>query len=158
MNKIKKLHILLGLLLVALICGGFYVYRIINPPANIPSRHQSSSPDLSDEDMPKVTTAKLTVDFGEGKELIESGWINRDSSETFTAYDILKYTANEKSLALEVENYDFGVFVKSINDLESTSEKAWIYFVNGESGQIAADKYELKSGDLVEWKYIIPSM
>jgi hypothetical protein len=33
---------------------------------------------------------------------------------------------------------------------------AWIYFVNDESGQIAADQYQLAPGDIVEWKYIKP--
>ena len=35
---------------------------------------------------------------------------------------------------------------------------AWIYFVNGQSGSVASDQYQLKEGDLVEWKYVVPDM
>lgn len=81
----------------------------------------------------------------------------KDDSETSQAFSILEEALEENNIPFEVENYDFGVFVKSINGLESTNEKAWIYFVNGESGQVAADKMDLEKGDLVEWKYITPS-
>ena len=63
----------------------------------------------------------------------------------------------EGQVQFDVTEYDFGIFVNSINDLESSNEKAWIYFVNGESAQVAADQYQLESGDIVEWKYITPS-
>lgn len=75
----------------------------------------------------------------------------------YQAFSVLKEALEQNNIPLKVENYDFGVFVKSINGLESSNEKSWIYFVNGESGQVAADKMKLKTGDLVEWKYIAPS-
>ena len=40
---------------------------------------------------------------------------------------------------------------------ENTKDLSWIYFVNGKSGEVAADKYELKNGDKVEWKYMKPN-
>ena len=63
----------------------------------------------------------------------------------------------EKGITLEIQQYDFGVFVKTIAGYPSTANKAWIYFINGNSGTVAADKQEIKAGDLIEWRYIPPS-
>jgi len=44
-------------------------------------------------------------------------------------------------------------FVEEVRDRISNNDKAWIYYVNGKSGEIASDKYILKTGDQVEWRY-----
>ena len=42
---------------------------------------------------------------------------------------------------------------------ESTnSDQGWIYIVNGQMGDVAADKYILKEGDRIEWKLTTVSM
>jgi hypothetical protein len=71
-------------------------------------------------------------------------------------YEALIFIAKENAIELQTKHYDFGVFVEGIGEQKNTTEKAWIYYVNGASGEVAADKYELKQGDLVEWKYITP--
>lgn len=76
--------------------------------------------------------------------------------EEKSAFDMLKEIAQQEDISIETQQYDFGVFVKSIGGFESSSEMAWIYFVNGESATVAADQYKLKDDDLVEWKYIVP--
>ena len=73
-----------------------------------------------------------------------------------TAFDILKEIAEKENLPLETQKYDFGIFVKSINGLESTGEMAWIYFVNSQAGQVAADQLKLEENDTVTWKYVKP--
>jgi hypothetical protein len=78
-------------------------------------------------------------------------------SDDLTAYGLLEKATFSESFEIEVEEYDFGVFVKTINGLESSAEMAWIYFVNGESAQVAADQYSLNPGDVVEWKYLAPT-
>ncbi len=95
---------------------------------------------------------QLKLDFGNGKAETSTYEINQDS----TALTILKMASEEKDVKLDVQQYDFGVFIKSIDGYESGADMAWIYYVNGESGQVAADKYELKNGDLVEWRYVKP--
>ena len=61
------------------------------------------------------------------------------------------------AIPIETERYDFGVFVKSIEGRLSTAERAWIYFVNGESGQVGADQYQIYPGDVVTWRYVEPN-
>ena len=75
-------------------------------------------------------------------------------TEEKSAFDMLKEIAQQENISIETQQYDFGVFVKSIDGFEGTSEMAWMYYVNDESGTVAADQYKLKGDDLVEWKYI----
>ena len=98
---------------------------------------------------------RLVVDFGNGKtikyqkELLPKSPLN--------ALSFLEEASQNKIFKLEIKKYDFGTFVQSIDDYQTSSEKAWILFVNGQASKVAADKFELKLGDYVEWKYIVPS-
>ena len=73
------------------------------------------------------------------------------------AFQALSEAAKKQNLELKTKQYDFGVFVEQIGTLANTKEKSWIYFVNGKSGTVAADKQSLNAGDTVEWKYITPA-
>ena len=73
------------------------------------------------------------------------------------AFQALSEAAKKQNLELKTKQYDFGVFVEAIGTLANTKEKSWIYFVNGKSGTVAADKQSLTAGDTVEWKYIAPA-
>lgn len=59
---------------------------------------------------------------------------------------------NEKA-EIKYDQYDFGVFVTSINGKASTNEYYWALYVNGEYAQEASDKIILNAGDQVEWKF-----
>ena len=96
----------------------------------------------------------LKIDFG-NEDPIQAEYT---FTEERTVFDALKDTAEKENILLEIQQYDFGVFIKSIGGYEGSEEKAWIYFVNEESGTVAADNQILKDGDLVEWKYIEPEM
>jgi len=47
------------------------------------------------------------------------------------------------------------VFVGAINGVANDPNKKtyWMYYVNGEHATVGADKYVLRDGDHVEWKY-----
>ena len=66
-----------------------------------------------------------------------------------TAYDVIRYIDKE----VEVKKYDFGIMVTKIGRFENSKTESWLYFVNGKMGEVAADKYILKEGDKVEWRY-----
>lgn len=72
------------------------------------------------------------------------------------AFQALSEAAKQINLEVKTKQYDFGVFVEQIGTLANTKEKSWIYFVNGKSGTVAADKQSLVQGDMVEWKYMTP--
>jgi hypothetical protein len=69
------------------------------------------------------------------------------------AFEILTVVTKKENIPLVTKTYDFGVFIQKIGEKESGTALAWIYFINGKSGDVAADKATLTSGDVVEWKY-----
>lgn len=78
------------------------------------------------------------------------------SIQAQTPYEALTKIATQEQISVKTKQYDFGVFVEAIAGIESTKDKAWIYYVNGKSGEVASDKYILKQYDTVEWKYTTP--
>jgi hypothetical protein len=122
----------------------------------IVSRSTNLAPTSSSKQQVQQTQQKevtFIVDFGNGEKL-ETNYSWQDEK---TVFDALVETAEKEEIGIETQQYDFGVFVKNINGRENTAERAWIYFVNGESGTVAADQYKLENGDIVEWRYIEPS-
>lgn len=131
----KKWITLVALPILALI--SFFVFK--------PNKQNSSPTSIP---LPSFNV-NLTIDYGNKN--INSYQLTADSAST--AYSILKKTLEKENIYYEVQQYDFGVFVKKIGDLESGSKKAWIYYVNDVSGDKAADQYILKNNDKVTWKY-----
>ena len=92
----------------------------------------------------------LVIDKGEGSPVILTGQFK----EGITAFDLLKEKAKEVNLTLETKNYDMGIFIQAIGDKKNgQDQKYWLYYVNGQMPQVAADKYLLKVGDKVEFKF-----
>lgn len=96
--------------------------------------------------------ARIVVDFG-GSQASVSGEIVVGGS----VLEGLKQVASHQGLEVEVKHFDFGDLVNRIGDFSNSKEKSWIYFVNGMSGSEAANQKLVKTGDLIEWKYIKPS-
>ncbi len=70
-----------------------------------------------------------------------------------TPYEALVKVAQEEDIPVVTKQYDFGVFVQKIGDLETGPDMAWIVSVNGKSISVAADKEMVTTGDMVEWAY-----
>lgn len=79
-----------------------------------------------------------------------------DAVSAQTVFDALMNVSHAHSISVVKKDYSFGVFVQQIGDLVNTKDKTWIYYVNGVSGNVAADKKTLKNGDVVEWRYTKP--
>ncbi len=74
---------------------------------------------------------------------------NVDFSTGETVFDVLDKVAD-----VEHQFYSgIGIFVTSINGVEQTGTTWWLYYVNGQLGGIAADRYGLMDGDNILWKY-----
>jgi hypothetical protein len=146
MKNVKTLLITLALLFLAFVSGCFYLFNVIQKPES-PINTETTTP--ASEDGQQFIS--LVIDYGDGN----SKTYETQATEG-TAYELLKMIAIDNNIELDSESYDFGVFVKSLGGYESSSEMAWIYFVNGESGTIASDQYQLKEGDIVEWRFIKP--
>ncbi len=93
----------------------------------------------------------LSVDDGGGEEVKV---FNLEFKEGMTAFDALKQKTAEKGLILETKSYDIGVFIENIGGVKNGENgKYWVYYVNGKLAEVASDKYQLKAGDKVEFKF-----
>ena len=137
----KKILYLIPVIL--LIFGGIYFVGTKNRSSTVNQPLVTSTP------APENKTS-VKIDFGNGQ-IIETNAIAGE-----TAFEALKKAAENNQLELKTKQYDFGIFIESIGGKENTKELSWIYFINSKSGEIAADKYILKLGDLLEWKYVKP--
>jgi len=95
-----------------------------------------------------TSSAKIVIDFGEGRISTYSDVPGK------TAFEALQKIASSSNILLETKQYDFGIFVKGVDGLENTKDFSWTYFVNGRAPEVASDKYDLREGDRVEWRYI----
>jgi hypothetical protein len=100
---------------------------------------------------PTAKTATVTVSIMNGSKPVTAEGI-----QAATAYDALVSMAAKLKFLIKTKKYEFGIFVEQIGTYPNAKDKAWIYYVNGKSGTVAADKETLQSGDTVEWKYEKP--
>lgn len=78
----------------------------------------------------------------------QSKLISYDGEDGKTAYDIL-----QSKYSVEASTGSYGVMVSSINGLKATSTEFWLYSVNGEQPDKAADQFMTRSGDKITWEY-----
>jgi len=143
--KIKKSYILIVIAFFgAFILAWFSLFRTINKNSN-------SSTNIP-QNLFKNEEVEVVIDFGADRVMT----FPTNYSEGDTAYSVIEKATKDNELAFQIQEYDFGKLVLAIDGYSNSSEAFWIYFVNGESGQVAADHYDLKPGDKVEWKYLAP--
>lgn len=133
----KKLLIGLAALLIAFIVGfaAWHTYYSSHQPQSVAHN--------------QLATVHVAIDTGKTKTSYPHVSAN-------TAYDALMTVSKVHAIPVVKKVYSFGVFIESIDGLPNTKENAWIYYVNGVSGDSAAEKKTLKSGDVVEWRYTKP--
>lgn len=134
-----KKYILPAFIILAII--GLFTFK--NPILN---RFQSPTKTAQPENKMSVT---LNIDYGDKTTKNFSYSTTKDE----TAFSVLKNVAERENITLETKQYDFGVFIQKIDKFESTAKNAWIYYVNGEAGQVAADQYKVKDSDNITWKF-----
>jgi len=111
------------------------------------------TPIVSPTEIKTNTTSSVSVILDTGSTIATVSAVSAQN-----AFQALSEAAKKQNLALTTKQYDFGVFVEQVGTFANTKEKSWIYFVNGKSGTVAADKQNLNTGDMVEWKYITPTI
>lgn len=81
-----------------------------------------------------------------------------DASENSTVFSLLEELARRENFDIETDFYpEMGIFIESIGEAKGgTDNKWWQYWVNGNLGEVAADKKNVKAGDLIEWEFEAP--
>ncbi len=131
------------LIIFVLLLAGFFYYRNSNTK-DVPTPNGNT--------VIAENKVNLIINFG-GEDIKSFDLVTNPEDTTFS---VLKTTLEKEGINLQVKQYDFGVFIEKIGESESTAKKSWIYYVNGQSGQVAADQQKLENGDKIEWKYEIP--
>lgn len=98
-----------------------------------------------------LVQVSVTIDYGNGMVVThDEVYLFKDA----TVLDALRAVAEVNATYWP----SFGAFfVESINGVINNADnngKYWLYWVNGEHPPVGADKYVLRNGDLVEWKYV----
>ncbi|MFA6410719.1 MAG: DUF4430 domain-containing protein [Candidatus Buchananbacteria bacterium] len=137
------------IIIAAIFCAGFYAGQ--NSSFN-PASVLSNNKLIESGQEIKVS---LMLDFGDGKIQTFSDVVLPDQANVF---DLLTKVTTEKSLEFKTKDYgsELGVLVESINNIANSDKtnRFWHYWVNNEYAEVGASKYGLKTGDIVEWKYV----
>jgi hypothetical protein len=120
--------------------GGILVYNTITEPNLGEAR----------------VTVTLNIDYGNGS--VDSSTI---TTVNYTALGILEEKVGIENL--DMTHYEgLGWLVNGINGVENgatvpgiddTSAYYWQYYVNDELGPVAAERYALCEGDVLEWRF-----
>ncbi|OGG22170.1 hypothetical protein A3D03_02620 [Candidatus Gottesmanbacteria bacterium RIFCSPHIGHO2_02_FULL_40_13] len=152
-KQIKVLFTILGVVLIIGVLGfSWREYQGINRVTLDKTLPTERSLDLNkainNPSSTPVTAAreKVNIDFGGGK-------IITTQVESTNAYEALLKAAKINNLQIERKEYKFGSLVTKIGDKENNSSFAWIYYVNGKTGQFSAEKFIIHPQDVVDWKY-----
>ena len=79
---------------------------------------------------------------------------------TSTAYAVLQQELVRLNLGFETKDYgDMGIVVEKIGDWPNggLGGSYWMYYLNGQLAPVAANKQEVKAGDIVEWRFEKPN-
>ncbi len=155
MRKILQL-----LIIVVLLSGCVFVEKNLEevPVGEVNNTENIKSPienlaTSTEEDVKQVVLevekVNLTINFGEEKKTVQV-----EFKDEMTVYDVLEQGAGDLGIILEIQTYSVGIFIITIGDQKNGQDNNyWTYYVNDKFANIAADKYLLKAGDKVEWKF-----
>lgn len=116
---------------------------------------KSSVPTVVTNNNETVSNQQVTLLIDNGKDVKSYKNINiKKGDNVFSVLQQITTTNNIKLDYNPAESSAWGVFIKQIGDkANGQGQKYWQYWVNADQPQIAADKYELKSGDIVWWTF-----
>lgn len=141
----KTLAIIGGIIIVLIITSGllFGPFNGILPDSLREKLGYSVNNDIDNE-----ITVQLFIDFNGELQNINVT-ITIPANHTATAYSILL----QANLTVEYENYPNGKYITSIGGVAEDITHFWQYLVDDVSGNVAADRYDLRAYDstTVNW-------
>ena len=144
MKIIAKIIILVAVLLIGVYLGQYH----LSLPGLV-----NNQPEIEKGDMEEASVS-LMLDFGNGEIMVFTGVLGKEKNNVF---DFLEKITSENNLELGYKDYGggLGVMVESINGITNNVEPGhfWQYWVDNSYAQIGASNYQLKNGDIIEWKY-----
>lgn len=101
----------------------------------------------------QVKTVSVMFDFGDGgvKSFADVSFLEGEH-----LFDVTKRLAEQNNLTFRYQPPgQYGILIDQIGDkVGGTDGKYWLWWENNRMGQVASDSYVLKSGDVLEWKFL----
>ncbi len=116
---------------------------------------KSSVPTPITQNQTETNSKQVTLLIDNGKDV--KSYKDIILNQTDNVFTILQKVTTTNNIKLDYNpaaSSAWGVFIKQIGDkVNGQNQKYWQYWVSGEQPQIAADKYELKGGEIVWWTF-----
>lgn len=71
-----------------------------------------------------------------------------------TVFDLLSGECGKRGLSVVHQNKSYIVSIGGLAEKDCGNSSGWMYTVNGKKPMMAASKYVLQDGDVVEWYYV----
>ena len=141
----KKIISILSVLVAGLLAfaGYYYQNQTITPAdTNVSS--------VTDTAVPSSNTFTLILNLSSGQKSLKENFVAGTN-----LFDALKIATMREGIEMKFKEYPgMGVLVESIGSSKNgTGGKYWQFFVNGKYSNEGASSYEIKSGDVIEWKF-----
>ena len=147
----KSFYIIIGVLIIVVIVELISLNNLW--PQNATKVFETAPQDVKKENAVTESVKSeivLIIDNGDKTKNV----VSIEFKENMTAFDLLKAGAEKLSLPLKTKQYDMGVFIEAIGKIENGQNgKYWLYYVNGKTPMVAADKTIIKITDKVEYKF-----
>ncbi len=105
----------------------------------------------TDQSITEEITATVKIDFGN-----ETVYTYEIKTINNTVYGFLLESARKGEFSVNTTYYGTfdSIFIDSIANIENGQDnKFWVYYINGVSGSVGADKQNVENNDLIEWKF-----
>ncbi|MEM1550756.1 MAG: DUF4430 domain-containing protein [Candidatus Bathyarchaeia archaeon] len=100
----------------------------------------------------EMISVNILIDYGNGTQV----WYNNTS--VMRGASVL--TATQTIANVEYTDFGWGIFVDSINGIKNEGSWFWMWYIwEGKwvLGPVASDRYVLREGDTIMWRYEVPS-
>ena len=150
-EKNYRLFSIIGFILIVLVITGGLIFGPFNEilPDSLREKlgYSTTSTNLDEE-----IQVRLIVDFNGFLENINQTILIK-VNQTASAYTILLLA----NLTVEVRTFQTGLFIEAIDGVEQTIDNYWKYYVDGNAGSIASDKFDLRENNAQEISWIYKS-
>jgi len=148
MNK-KNGFLIFGSLALGLFLGFLWASSSVSVISSEPSVVTVQSTAITSES----SVVSLMLDYGDGRVRV---YPEIRISDNETLLQLLEKQATDAKLSLRIKDFgDLGVLVEEIGGEENGRDgKYWQYWVNNLAIPYGADKYIVKPGDVIEWKFL----
>lgn len=143
-----KLLAIIGASIIIVIIGSGLIFGPFNQI--LPEALRVKLGYVDDENREESITVRLLVNFNGFSANINHS-VTFPQNQSANAYSILLLA----NLTVTIENYQNGIYVKGINGVIQNGNHFWLYSVDGISGTVAADNFNLRANgaEVVIWQY-----